>query len=88
MANIWTPNLNSSANDKVNHPPHYGGKDDPYEVIKVIEAWSLGFHLGNVIKYLSRAEKKDPTKTLEDLKKAQWYLNRYVQEYKTIKVKK
>ena len=53
--------------DNVNHPPHYGG-DNPYETIKVIEAWGLGFHLGNVVKYVARAGKKDDA--LEDLKKA------------------
>jgi hypothetical protein len=47
--------------DAVNHPSHYGGADNPYEAIKVIEAWSLGFCLGNAIKYISRAGKKaDP----------------------------
>jgi hypothetical protein len=61
----------------VNHPTHYGGRDNPYEAIKVIEAWDLGFNLGNVVKYLSRAGKKGDT--LEDLRKAAWYLNREIQ---------
>jgi hypothetical protein len=61
----------------VNHPSHYGGHDNPYEAIKVIEAWDLGFNLGNVVKYLSRAGKKG--NTLEDLRKAAWYLNREIQ---------
>lgn len=61
----------------VNNPKHYGG-DTTYEAIKVIEAWELNFHLGNVIKYISRAGKKDLTKTKEDLLKAQWYLDRYI----------
>lgn len=74
--------------ENVNHPDHYGGETNIYEVIKVIEAWDLNFHLGNVIKYVSRAGKKDPTKTLEDLRKAQWYLERYIEEYQTIKIKK
>ena len=42
----------------INHPPHYGGEDDPYEAIKVIDAWRLGFSLGNTVKYISRAGKK------------------------------
>lgn len=42
----------------VDHPRHYGGKNNLYEAIKVIEAWDLGFNLGNSIKYISRAEKK------------------------------
>ena len=62
--------------DAVNHPDHYGG-DTTYEAIKVIEAWDLGFHLGNVVKYISRAGKKTKN-TNEDLKKAKWYLERYL----------
>jgi hypothetical protein len=67
-----------SKDEEVNHPPHYGG-DTTYEVIKVLEAWELGFHLGNVIKYVVRANKKDPKKELQDLRKAQWYLERYIE---------
>jgi len=63
--------------EAVNNPKHYGG-DTTYEAIKVIEAWELNFHLGNVVKYISRAGKKDITKTKEDLLKAQWYLERYI----------
>ncbi len=62
----------------VNHPKHYGGKSNTYEAIKVIEAWSLGFCLGNTVKYISRAGKKDPSKMLEDLEKARWYLDREI----------
>lgn len=63
--------------EQVDHPVHYGGADDPYEAIKVIEAWGLGFHLGNAVKYISRVGKKgDP---LVDLKKAAWYLNREIE---------
>ena len=65
----------------VNHPQHYGG-DTPYEAIKVIEAWELGFCLGNTVKYISRAGKKDQTKTIEDLEKAAWYLNREIEQRK------
>jgi len=61
--------------EAVNHPSHYGG-DTPYEVIKVLEAWQLGFHLGNVVKYVARSDKK--SNELEDLKKAKWYLERYI----------
>jgi len=64
--------------EKVNHPDRYGGESNPYEAIKVIEAWDLNFHLGNVVKYISRAGKKSKN-SIEDLKKAEWYLNRYVQ---------
>jgi hypothetical protein len=44
--------------ESVDHPAHYGGEDNPYEAIKVVEAWGLDFHLGNVVKYISRAGKK------------------------------
>lgn len=64
------------ANDQVNHPAHYGGADDPYEAIKVIEAWELGFHLGNAVKYIARAGKKSDL--LTDLQKAGWYLQREI----------
>jgi hypothetical protein len=64
--------------DQVDHPPHYGGAENTYEAIKVIEAWELGFCLGNVIKYISRAGKKG--NRLEDLKKAQWYLAREIEK--------
>lgn len=69
--------------DQVNHPQHYGGKDNPYEAIKVIEAWELGFNLGNTVKYISRAGKKDSQKIREDLKKAAWYLNREIENLKS-----
>ena len=62
--------------EHVNHPSHYGDADNLYEAIKVIEAWDLGFHLGNAVKYISRAGKKGDQ--LEDLKKALWYLQREV----------
>ncbi len=62
--------------DAVNHPSHYGGEDNPYEAIKVVEAWGLDFHLGNVVKYISRAGRKG--NRLEDLRKAQWYLERAI----------
>lgn len=66
--------------ESVNHPEHYGGADNVYEAIKVIDAWSLGFALGNTIKYISRAGKKDSSKELEDLKKALWYLQHHINQ--------
>lgn len=60
----------------VDHPAHYGGKENPHEAIKVIEAWSLGFCLGNAVKYISRTGKKGDA--LEDLRKARWYLDREI----------
>ncbi|MBA1141711.1 DUF3310 domain-containing protein [Mesorhizobium neociceri] len=67
---------NKSQAEAVNHPAHYGGADNPYEAIKVIEAWGLGFCLGNTVKYISRAGKKDAV--VQDLKKARWYLDREI----------
>jgi len=65
--------------ERVNHPSHYGGEDNPYEVIKIIEHYGLDkdAYLFNVIKYILRADKKDNYE--EDLKKALWYLNRKVE---------
>jgi hypothetical protein len=60
--------------DMVNNPPHYtnGG----VETISFIEAKGLDYHLGNVVKYITRAGKKDDE--LQDLKKARWYLERAI----------
>lgn len=63
----------------VNNPKHYGGSDNTYEAIKVIEAWQLGFNLGNAIKYIARAGKKDAAKGIEDLQKAEWYIKRQIE---------
>ena len=62
--------------DMVNHPDHY--IDGGIETIDFIEAKKLPYHLGNAVKYISRAGKKEPEKTAEDLKKAVWYINRYI----------
>jgi hypothetical protein len=62
------------ADDVVNSPSHY--KVGGIETIDFIEAKQLDYHLGNVVKYISRADHKD--EKLENLKKAQWYLNRAV----------
>ena len=70
--------------EQVIHPQHYGGKDDPYEVIKVCEAWGFDkdAYLFNVIKYVARAGKKESDKEIQDLKKAIFYLNRKIQNLK------
>jgi len=65
----------------IDHPQHYGG-DTTYEAIKVIEAWGLGFSLGNSVKYISRAGKKDPSAEIQDLEKARWYIDRHIQALK------
>jgi len=72
--------VNKGKNEMVNHPSHYGGGNNPYEAIKVIEAWDLGFCLGNTVKYISRAGKKD--ETIQELEKALWYLEREIKNIK------
>ena len=61
--------------DPVNRPSHYA-EGRQYEPIAVIEDWSLGYHLGNALKYISRAGRKQ--NTIEDLRKAVWYVNREI----------
>ena len=63
----------------VNHPHHYGGVDNQYEVIKVIEATQMDFHIGNAYKYIARAGKKGVDKEIQDLQKAIWYIERKIQ---------
>ncbi|MEQ8785103.1 MAG: DUF3310 domain-containing protein [Pirellulaceae bacterium] len=64
-----------AADDAIEHPAHY--TFSRIEVIDSIEAWELGFHLGNVVKYVARAGRKGSK--LQDLKKARWYLDREIQ---------
>jgi hypothetical protein len=68
--------------DPVNHPPHYGGGNDPYEAIKVIHAWGLGFDLGNVLKYIRRADLKGTP--IQDLEKAKFYLEDEIKRRKEV----
>ena len=67
--------------DPVNHPDHYclGG----IEVLDAIEAWGLPYHLGNVVEYVARAGKKDPATYVQDLKKAKFYLDRFIAKIET-----
>lgn len=67
--------------EKVNHPSHYA-EGRKYEPIDVINDWELNFALGNTVKYISRAGRKDPDKKLEDLEKAAWYLNYEINQLK------
>ena len=62
--------------EAVDHPDYY--KRGGIEAIDAIEAWGLGFCLGNVVKYIARCGKKSD-KVVEDLKKAAWYLNREIE---------
>ena len=79
--------------EMVNHPFHYGGADNPYEAIKVIEAWESDFNIGTTLRYLCRCGKKTiggsaEEMRLEDLKKARWYLDREIQNIEKSLVKK
>jgi hypothetical protein len=74
---IATAVITPAEKETVNHPSHYGG-DTPHETIKCLKAWGLDSDalLWNAVKYISRAGKKGDL--LEDLKKAQFYLNRRI----------
>lgn len=76
------PELSQPAYETVNHPLYYGGQDDPYEAIKVIEAWDLGFNLGNAVKYIRRAGHKPGSPYLLDLEKALSYLQHEIDREK------
>lgn len=65
--------------DNVNHPSHYA-EGRKYEPIDVILDWGLGFNLGNTVKYISRAGRKDDI--IQDLEKAAWYLNKEIEVLK------
>ena len=65
----------------INHPQHYGGIDNTFEPIKVIEHYDLNFMLGNAIKYILRAGKKDDK--IQDLEKALFYLQREINNLKS-----
>jgi len=66
--------MSAKKHESINHPAHY--TVGAIEVIDAIEAWHLGFHAGNVVKYVARADHKGAR--LEDLKKARWYLDRLI----------
>ena len=69
--------IKKNTKDSVNHPSHYNqGK---VEVIEYIEDKDFCYHIGNAIKYLSRAGIKSPDKTVEDYRKAIWYINRKIE---------
>lgn len=67
--------------EKVDHPTHYGGADNPFEPIKIIEhlGWGPGFCKGNALKYLMRAGKKSGESEADDLAKARWYIDRAIE---------
>lgn len=63
--------------EAVNHPAHYQSATG-LEAIDVIDAFGLGFCLGNTFKYIARAGKKGGASELEDLRKARWYLDHHI----------
>lgn len=67
--------------EAVSHPSHYNQNKNGIEVIDIIEGqgWGAGFNRGNSIKYILRAGAKDPSKEIEDLEKAAWYINREIE---------
>ena len=90
LPNLWAacprcgedPTKNRPGNDPVNHPAHYTrGK---IEVLTFIEDQGLGYHLGQVIKYVCRAGHKDPATYKEDLRKAAFYLQREIDRVPTV----
>jgi len=70
--------------ENVNHPDHYH-KESGYEVIEVLNSWNLNFELGNAVKYIARAGKKNKEKYVEDLQKAIWYINYEIEKQKNDK---
>ena len=68
--------ISADKGSAVEHPAHYN--TGRIEVIDFIEDQNLGFHLGNAVKYICRAGRKDPDKTSEDLRKSIWYIERYI----------
>jgi hypothetical protein len=70
-----TKTLSETLEDLINKPKHYN--QGRYQPIHVIEDWKLDYHLGNVLKYISRARHKGSE--IQDLEKAAWYLQRYIE---------
>lgn len=78
----WHTIIEQANSKNAIRPDHYGGETNPHEPIKIIEHYKLGFHLGNAIKYILRAGKKTSEAETKDLKKAAWYIERYLQQSK------
>lgn len=74
LLDIDLESLQNIQKEMVNHPDHY--KSNGLEAIDIIEAFNLGFNIGNVIKYILRAGRKESY--IQDLEKAQWYLQREI----------
>lgn len=76
MPALWTHAGGAPVSDGKTSPAHYSALLP--EPIVVIEGWSLGFNLGNAVKYVARAGRKPGESALDDLRKARWYLDREV----------
>ena len=72
--------MDAVLDDPVNHPSHY---TDGIETIDYIESKHFPYHIGNAVKYLSRAGKKNPAEIITDLRTAVWYINRYIELLET-----
>lgn len=75
---VYAATSGKSIHDVINHPAHY--TDGGIETIDFIEAKRLGYHLGNVVKYICRAGKKGTNMGMQDLQKARWYLDRAIEK--------
>jgi len=75
--NYCNDNKMNAINNNISHPSYY--TDGKIEVIEFIDDKKFNYCLGNAIKYISRAGKKDKTKIIEDLEKAIWYINHEIE---------
>lgn len=70
--------IKQTPDNSVDHPSYYNSGS--IEAIEVIDDWDLGFCLGNAVKYIARAGKKNPEKKIEDLEKAIWYIQHEIEK--------
>ena len=80
LLKVMNQKLLKKMSDKVNHPSHYTWLKEKCGIEVIDITRHMDFDLGNAIKYISRAGKKDKSKEAEDIKKAIWYLNRYLKK--------
>ena len=76
----FSTTFDSENDEQVNHPNHY--RPGKYEAINVIKEWELNFALGNAVKYICRAGRKNPKTLIQDLEKAVFYLNSEIEDAK------
>lgn len=75
-------NVSSNVSSTLSRPAHYGGKDNPFEAIKIIHHYNLNFNLGNIIKYTLRCGKKD--EAIKELEKIKQYADFEIQRLNNI----